>query len=665
MVTSDSDTDFESADEGRNGPLKKDTRITYWTSPTVDSESDDDTEYVQHAPYKSSNWQRRKAARSNVVTGQETLVGDKDDKIDSDVKGEGNVHIVQSVETFDNQKDMSSIESKKSLSSASAISVKDKKAEFVTHSSTVVKSDDAMSKVEPPKAEKASERTQQRNLSHRLGAKKLATRITKDNDNENKEAQCSNKRSLEPISKDSECELQKDKKQPADDQSKATEIFQPEGWEGLGNDIELPDDLMEEKLEPVLEKLSLANKEPENSLGNWSSWGNWDVTSLLSTATASVSTLTTHVSQGLTLLEGTIGIQDPRELAETEQDKTAPLDGVELETQEKENQSYSTFGFGNLISGVSSITKLVESTGKEFTSKVMTGGLDTLEAIGKKTMEVLQDGDPGLKKKRAFFMNEPEKPNLSQILREAKEKAETEQKTIEERQLARKVHFESLFDDYQGLVHLEALEILSKQSNMKIQQYLIELDENELTSVQETLEEIKQLCNLNDVDDIDDDDKNNKDLKNKLQNACHELGVDITYEKLYNVWTETKSYLASSSTHTDQEIFQNAISTLAQFTAFSIERFHKTAELLLIKERRSTVNEADALVQLTNILSDQINLLANSFYDTLHQQFAETVEKPNNIETNLERISSEACNANSYIQDAFKLLIPILQVGAI
>jgi hypothetical protein len=179
---------------------------------------------------------------------------------------------------------------------------------------------------------------------------------------------------------------------------------------------------------------------------------------------------------------------------------------------------------------VSSITKLVESTG----SKVMTGGLDTLEAIGKKTMEVLQEGDPGLKKKRAFFMNEPEKPNLSQILREAKEKAETEEKTIEERELARKVHFESLFDDYQGLVHLEALEMLSKQSNMKIQQYLIELDTNELTSAQETLEEIKELCDLGDEDG---ENKDNKDLKNKLENICHELGVDITCEKIYNVRT--------------------------------------------------------------------------------------------------------------------------------
>lgn len=198
------------------------------------------------------------------------------------------------------------------------------------------------------------------------------------------------------------------------------------------------------------------------------------------------------------------------------------------EIQEQENRSYSSFGFGNLMSGVSSITKLVESTG----SKVMTGGLDTLEAIGKKTMEVLQEGDPGLKKKRAFFMNESEKPNLSQILREAKEKAETEEKTIEERELARKVHFESLFDDYQGLVHLEALEMLSKQSNMKIQQHLIELDSNNLTSVQETLEEIKELCDLGDEDD---EDKDSKDFKSKLENACHELGVDITYEKLHSV----------------------------------------------------------------------------------------------------------------------------------
>lgn len=181
---------------------------------------------------------------------------------------------------------------------------------------------------------------------------------------------------------------------------------------------------------------------------------------------------------------------------------------------------------------MSSITKLVESTG----SKVMTGGLDTLEAIGKKTMEVLQDGDPGLKKKRAFFINDIDKPILSQILREAKEKAESEEKTLEERELARKIHFESLFDDYQGLVHLEALEMLSKQSNIKIQQYLIELSTDDLNSVQETLEEIKELCDLDgNEDDEEDEGKSGEDLKERLKNACHDIGVNIAYEKINDV----------------------------------------------------------------------------------------------------------------------------------
>lgn len=195
------------------------------------------------------------------------------------------------------------------------------------------------------------------------------------------------------------------------------------------------------------------------------------------------------------------------------------------------SRSQSSFGFGNFISGVSSITKLMEETG----TKVISGGLDTLETIGKKTMQVLQEGDPGLKKKRAFFLNEGDKPILSQMLREAKEKADIEEKTVEEKQMARKVHFESLFDDYQGLVHLEALEMLSKQCNMKIQQRLMNLDGKDLTSMEETLEEIKELCDIGEDDDDDDDEDNKTDLKEKLQEACKDLGVSVTYDKLLDV----------------------------------------------------------------------------------------------------------------------------------
>ncbi|XP_012063073.1 PREDICTED: protein FAM114A2 [Atta cephalotes] len=696
MATSESDADFESADEELSRVLvKRNIRATVYRT-TVDSESDDDTEYVQRAPCDITNWQSRSETfrmTPDVLTGRKTLVDNKNDKIDSNVKVESDTCTAKSIDYVENasnkRETTSSLESRK-FSSTSTISVKDK--ESVIESNKILESD-VMSEVEVTKTKlddkKISQTSkQQQGTARQLDTKKLGTRLTKDKIDEpcvniatelEDAAKNSNKKSLLFLGKNTECKSEEKSKtqitgnqfRPSSDLSeidmpeelksnkKFKEVFQPEGWEGLGDDIELPDELTEEKLQPMLQKLSLADKKDskdEDSLGSWGSWGNWGVTSLINTATASVSTLTNHVSQGLTLLEGTI-VQDPTELERIKQNAVPETDGAQSEIQEQENRSFSSFGFGNLISGVSSITKLVESTG----SKVMTGGLDTLEAIGKKTMEVLQEGDPGLKKKRAFFMNEPEKPNLSQILREAKEKAETEEKTIEERELARKVHYESLFDDYQGLVHLEALEMLSKQSNIKIQQYLIELDTNDLTSVQETLEEIKELCDLGDEDD--DEDKNDKDLKSRLKNACHDLGVDITYEKLYDIWTETENYLASSTTRTEQEIFQNAISTLAQFTALSVERFHKTAELLLVKERRSTVNEADALVQLTNVLSNQISLLANSFCDTLHR-FAETTKK-SDINENITTIFLEAANANSYIQDAFRLLIPILQVGAI
>lgn len=216
---------------------------------------------------------------------------------------------------------------------------------------------------------------------------------------------------------------------------------------------------------------------------------------------------------------------------ETNQEVAEEIKGETKEEDDSPIQFLPSFGFGNFMSSVSSITKLVETT----SSKVIAGGLDTLEVIGKKTMEVLQEGDPGLKKKRAFFLNEGDKPILSQVLREAKEKAEVEEKSVEEKQLARKVHFESLFDDYQGLVHLEALEMLSKQCNMKIQQQLVNLDGSELTSMQETLDEVKELCDLGDEDEEDDDEQKDKDLKQKLDEACKDLGVAIKYDKLIDV----------------------------------------------------------------------------------------------------------------------------------
>lgn len=70
-------------------------------------------------------------------------------------------------------------------------------------------------------------------------------------------------------------------------------------------------------------------------------------------------------------------------------------------------------------------------------------------------MEVLQEGDPGLKKKRAMLgLDSGDKPVLSQVLREAKVKAEEQDKIREQKKEAKEIHYENLFDDFEGSVFL-------------------------------------------------------------------------------------------------------------------------------------------------------------------------------------------------------------------
>lgn len=360
MATSESDGDFESADEelGRGISSRRDTQTTYWTSPTtVDSESDDDTEYIQHMPCRSSNSQKKNeiwiTSLPDIPMSSMTAVSDKSNKTDSDVKVESNVHTGKSTyteKTVNNSED-TSILVKATKSSISTSTVEKNVNPTEVESSKIVKSKDTMSsKAEATKSEGVS-RTSRRNPSYQLNAKKLGTKIAKcninkclvtDNVTTEKEENLikhSNEESLNS-EKDVECRLQKrSENQPTNNQpqsmdnlqeidmpeelrsnKKFKEVFQPEGWESLGNDIELPDELTEEKLQPILERLTLVNKESENSLDSWGNWGNWGVSSLINTATAGVSTLTNHVSQGLTLFEGTTEVAESSDITRTKQD---------------------------------------------------------------------------------------------------------------------------------------------------------------------------------------------------------------------------------------------------------------------------------------------------------------------------------------------------------
>lgn len=418
--------------------------------------------------------------------------------------------------------------------------------------------------------------------------------------------------------------------------------------------------------EPLKSQINI-NPQPAKS----ESWGwGWGVDSLLSTATAGISTLTTQVSQGITtVLETGIGAPDPEELARKscQSNETKQImPEKEQDTQEKQDNGDSndgTFPFGSLLSGV---TKFVETT----STKVIAGGLDTLETIGKKTMEVLQDGDPGLAKKRAMLgLDSGDRPILSQLLREAKEKADEEDIIREAKKEAKEVHYETLFDDFEGLVHLEALEMLSKQVNMRIDERFRSADPDKRQDIKETLQQVAELCEMPDDDEDDDIDENisqdiskSDALLERLQKATRDIGLKLQFQPLIKQYTEIINWLETQDNITEKLIYKKAVSSLAQATALSVELYHKTGEMLLVKTRRSTADEADALTQMTVVISKHISELATQFSDKLRTLSSSNEEQINNYMTN---IFLEAENSSKYVENAFQLALPIVQIGAV
>nr|XP_022903131.1 protein FAM114A2 [Onthophagus taurus] len=400
-------------------------------------------------------------------------------------------------------------------------------------------------------------------------------------------------------------------------------------------------------------KTPLNTQEENKKDTGWGSWGNWGLSSVISTAT----NLTTQVSQSITtVLETGIGAPNPEELAKSDREIEKEVENVsddELDSQNQEDKS-NRFGLGSLVQGV---TKLVETTG----SKVITGGLDTLETIGKKTMEVLQENDPGLKKKRAFLTLNDDKPILSQMLREAKEKSEQEidyKKNV----VIKRPNYETLFDDYQGLVHLEALEMLSKQCDIKLSNLIEHSHGDSLIETQETLGQIKELCEL--PEDDEDETLDKDEIKEKIETSVKELNVPICYDKLLLMWDDVETWLdGNAETDNSRDVHQKAVETLAELTAIAVEQFHKGGELLLVKQHRSTADEADSLVQLTVTLAALIGIVSSKFCEKLNR--ITTEDDKTEVNELITNVFYEAANSTTYIKDAFQLLIPVLQVGAV
>ncbi|XP_065261429.1 protein NOXP20 [Emys orbicularis] len=428
----------------------------------------------------------------------------------------------------------------------------------------------------------------------------------------------------------------------------------------------------------------------------WGAWGSWGK-SLLSTASATVGHGLTAVKEkaGATLrIHNASSTSSEGAQPATTESKIPGINSNDAPDQSSIGVSPSSPSSGSR-GMLSTITNAVQNTGKS----VLTGGLDALEFIGKKTMNVLAESDPGFKRTKILMERTV---SLSQLLREAKEKEK--QRLAQQVTVERTAHYGLLFDEFQGLSHLEALEILSNESEAKIQSFLTSLNGEQLETVKNDLIAIKEIFIPKESNNEEDQEKKadmEEEFVSMLTELLFELHVAATPDKLNKArkkahdWLEETNFSTSldleekpeenkedeqkteqgggdggdkteeKKNKTVEEVYMLSIESLAEITARCIEQLHKVAELILHGQEveKTAQDQAKVMTNLTSAMCNEVLSLSKKFSDSLTAIGSN--KKAELLNPMVSSVLLEGGNSTTYIQDAFQLLLPVLQISHI
>ncbi|XP_028657811.2 protein NOXP20 isoform X1 [Erpetoichthys calabaricus] len=435
------------------------------------------------------------------------------------------------------------------------------------------------------------------------------------------------------------------------------------------------------------------NEQIQTTLTSGKGWGSWGK-SILTTATSTIGHGITAVKEkaGATLRKQNISSL-AEESKENEINQTVESDDSGDHMPKELPASSPSAGSHGMFSAITSAGK-----------SVISSGLGALEFIGKKTMNVLAENDPGFKKTKILM---EKTATLSQMLREAKEKEK--ERIANQVVMEKTAHFGILFDEYQGLSHLEALEILSNESELKVQSFLMSLEGETLEVMKRDLVAIKEIFLVEQSEKSEDEEKELEETGNINKKGCDgeefvnvltellfELHVAATPDKLNKArkrahdWVKEVYSLRSeynekqveensdpvfegekngkvdqNNAKSVEDIYLSSIESLAEVTARSIEQLHKVAELILHGQdiEKPALDQAQVLNTLTEAMCKEVSSLRKKFIDVLTS--AGSKEKAEVLNPWINGVMLEGSNSITYIQDAFQLLLPVLQISHI
>ncbi|XP_063520542.1 protein NOXP20 isoform X5 [Pongo pygmaeus] len=410
------------------------------------------------------------------------------------------------------------------------------------------------------------------------------------------------------------------------------------------NAMELPlnGDVTEDTLAECIDSVSL-EAEPRSEIplqeqnypavdsppseGGWAGWGSWGK-SLLSSASATVGHGLTAVKEKAGATLRIHGVNS----GSSEGVQPNPENGVpkitDAATDQGPAESPPTSPSSASRGMLSAITNVVQNTGKS----VLTGGLDALEFIGKKTMNVLAESDPGFKRTKTLMERTV---SLSQV--------QSFLASLDGEKL------ELLKNDLISIKDIFAAKELENEENQE-EQGLEEKGEEFARMLTELLFELHVAATP---------DKLNKAMKRAhdwVEEDQTVVSVDVakvSEEETKKEEKEEKSQdpqedkKEEKRTKTIEEVYMLSIESLAEVTARCIEQLHKVAELILHgqEEEKPAQDQAKVLIKLTTAMCNEVASLSKKFTNSL--------------------TTVGGCNSTTYIQDAFQLLLPVLQVSHI
>lgn len=253
-------------------------------------------------------------------------------------------------------------------------------------------------------------------------------------------------------------------------------------------------------------------------------------------------------------------------------------------------------------------------------SGIVTGGIDVLESIGKKTFETITVKDPGMGRRRLIF-EANDKENLSDLLKQMKLNEESE-KASTSMAIPLTRDFASVFGRSDGMSYLEALEMVSNQKpkmDLPISRAYIE-----------------QLNGVNIETEI-------QNFEAALCTAIRQISRNYSSDHLLKA--RSAANCALQSTFEQSEIVDTAVEHLVNYTAAAVQMVDKLACLHLIS---SSPCEPFKYIPLYTLLVSDLYSLAGKF----------TAQALN--EEDQTTILIEAQTGIEFIKQAYRLLVPII-----